>query len=461
MRKILVVDDDRDLRWLLSDLLSREGYQVLTAEDGLEALRQMKIGQPDVILLDLRMPRLNGMETLKKLKKDHNQIPVIMLTAHGDVKSAVEAMKLGAYDYLSKPFNNDDLLLSINRALEKGDLLRQVEELRYRLEDRDSLANVMGTSPSIQEVVRQIEQVAKSNFSVIIQGETGTGKELIAQAIHQRSMRRQNPFVAIDCGAIPESLMESELFGYERGAFTGALRRKEGQFELAQGGTLFLDEIANLTQAIQAKLLRVLEERRVLRLGAKRPLEIDVRVVIASNVDLGTEVKRGNFRQDLFHRVNEFQINVPPLRERKEDILFLAKRFLDQVKQELAKPALVFSVATEEFLLNYDWPGNVRELKNLVRRAALLCEEKEIQPQHFSPLQTKLGIISPPFHSRLETDLEEGLSLTEISKKAQAAMEKEVIQRVLLKTGGNKSKAAKILKVDYKTLHYKIKNYGI
>ena len=312
MPRILIVDDEADMRWLLAEVLRAQGYEVVAAEDGQAALERVLEDTPSAILLDLRMPRLSGMEALKKIKAIDSQVPVIILTAYGDIPTAVQAMRLGAYDYLTKPFRNDDILFSIRRALERQELLARVEDLRSQLGEGGSLRGLMGTSPQIQKVFQQIHQVAWTDFTVILQGETGTGKEIVARAIHQQSPRCEKPFVALDCGAIPDTLIESELFGYEKGAFTGADRRKEGHFELASGGTLFLDEIANLPLPTQSKLLRVLQERRVQPLGAKQAMGVDVRIIVASNAALEDEMRAGRFRQDLYYRLNEFTITIPP-----------------------------------------------------------------------------------------------------------------------------------------------------
>ncbi len=456
MAKVLVVDDEPDMRWLLSSLLKGQGLEVALARDGQEALERVSKEAPQVVLLDIKMPRMDGMEALQKIKEAYPQLPAIILTAYGDVQSAVQAMKLGAYDYLTKPFNNDDLTFTINRALEKVKLLNEVTSLQVMIKNGTGLQEVMGSSSMIRRVFQQIQQVAVTNFTVILQGETGTGKEIVARAIHQHSFRREKPFVALDCGAIPETLIESELFGYEKGAFTGAHRRKEGHFELASGGTLFLDEIANLPLTTQGKLLRTLQERYVQRLGATKPIMVDVRILVASNKILEEEVKAGRFREDLFHRLNEFTITIPPLRERKEDILYLAKLFLDEARMELRKNLRGLSKDAIGLLLSYPWPGNARELKNIIRRAVLLSSDI-IEPEHLSIF----GVNHLVPQVEIEPEVKAGVSLREICDKAAAEVEKQVIQQVLKATMGNKSQAAKLLRIDYKTLHNKIKRYGI
>lgn len=457
MAKILVVDDEPDMRFLLSGILEAQGFEVVLAEDGGVALERVRMAAPSAILLDLKMPKLGGMETLGKLKAIAPQVPVIMLTAYGDIPTVVQAMRLGAYDYLTKPFHNDDIVLTVRRALERQELLAEVEALRARLVEGGSLRELMGQSREIQKVIQQLTQVAGSPFTVIIQGETGTGKELVARAIHQQSARREKPFIALDCGAIPETLIESELFGYEKGAFTGADRKKEGHFQLAEGGSLFLDEISNLPLPTQSKLLRVLQERQVRPLGGKRAVPIDVRIIAASNVSLETEMRGGRFRPDLYYRLNEFSINLPPLRERQEDILYLAKRFLEEACMELRRACHGISEEAAQLLLRHSWQGNARELRNAIRQAVLLSPNV-IRPDHLVTLAA--GGLVAPLDEEPSPGLA-GLSLREAREKAAAQAERQVILRALQAARGNKSKAARLLRTDYKTLYLKMKRYGI
>ncbi|MDP3048816.1 MAG: sigma-54 dependent transcriptional regulator [Thermodesulfovibrionales bacterium] len=451
MERILVVDDDKDLRLNLSSILKDEGYDVLAVEDGREALKAVQNNSPNLALLDIRLPSMDGMKVLEKLKRIDKDLIIIMLTAYGDVKGAVRTMKLGAFDYITKPFDSEELLLIIKRALQTQYLSREVEELRKKLREKKPIEEVMGESPQIKQVLKQVETIAPTNMTVIIQGASGTGKELIAQLIHQKSLRKDKPFVAIDCGAIPETLVESELFGYERGAFTGAETRKEGKFEQANEGTLLLDEIANLTDAVQMKLLRVIQERKLQHLGGKRDISIDVRIIVASNVNLSEAVRAGKFRNDLYHRLNEFQIELPLLTERKEDIPILAKYFLDEADSEFNKKVNGISSEAMKFLLNYSWPGNVRELRNIIKRAVLLAESDSIELGNFPPDNLKL------YGDRRKTDvtqsLDKGVSFEEITKET----EKDLIKRALERSGGNKIKAAEILKMNKKTLYRKIK----
>jgi DNA-binding NtrC family response regulator len=457
MPKILAVDDQADMRWVLTHLLEAQGFEVLTAEDGKEAVEQVKQKRPHVVILDLKMPSLGGMLALEKMKEIDPAVAIIVLTAYGDIPSAVQAMRLGAYDYLTKPFDNEDLLYTVQRALERQELLSQMANLHTQLQT-GGLQAVMGSSLPIQEVFEQIQQVASSNFTVIIEGETGTGKEIVARAIHQYSHRSVGPFIALDCGAIPEALIESELFGYEQGAFTGADRRKEGHFQLAKHGTLFLDEIINLPLPTQSKLLRALQERQIMPLGGTRTIPLDLRLIASSNSNLESEVKAGRFRLDLFHRLNEFTIHIPPLRERQQDVLHLAQRFLAETNLELKKNVRGFSEEAVTSLLGYPWPGNVRELRNVVRRATLLSRDL-IRAEHLSSIASKDAVWRD--FSFGAVDLEQGLSLKEISYMVTARVEREVIQRVLSHTKGNKSQAARLLQIDYKTLYSKIKEHGI
>jgi two-component system nitrogen regulation response regulator GlnG len=453
--KILVVDDEAEIRSLLAAVLQSKGYEVATAEDGAAALQAVPRERPAVVLMDLSMPRMNGMDALPELKRLDPELPVIICTAHADLATAVRAMKLGAYDYLTKPFDVELLILTLERAVERHRLHSRIEELK-RQGQGSSLAERMGGSPAIAQVIQQVAQVAESNFTVLVQGETGTGKELVARAIHQQSPRRQSPFVAVDCGAIPETLVESELFGHERGAFTGAQARREGHFQLAKGGTLFLDEIGNVPLATQAKLLRALEQREVHPLGGARAVTVDARIIAATNSELEESVKAGRFRADLYYRLSEFTIALPPLRSRREDIMHLSQRFLDEVSMELRRPVRRISDEAMQVLLHHDWPGNVRELRNVVRKAALLATDV-VTPEHIPALSA-----SAPAHVRPGAEpVGEDLSLREVAELAAVQAEREVIRHALGSTKGNKSQAARLLRTDYTTLHAKMKRYGI
>jgi DNA-binding NtrC family response regulator len=458
MGRILVVDDEPEVRELVIDLLVREGFEAIGADDGEAAVDHLRRHTAAVVVLDLNMPKLTGLEVLRRTSDMPGRAPVIMLTGVDDLRTAVEAMQLGAYDYLTKPLDTIALTLQVRRALERQTLLAEIDDLKTQLVQSDSLGALVGTSPEIQGVIHRVRQVADFSFTVLIQGETGTGKELVARAIHHESRRRERPFIAIDCGAIPETLIESELFGHEKGAFTGADRRKEGHFSLADGGTLFLDEVANLPAATQAKLLRVLQERMVWRVGARTPTPIDVRIVAACNVALESAIKSGAFRDDLYYRLSEFPIVVPPLRARSGDILALATHFLEEASLELARPVRGFEPDATGALLTYRWPGNVRELRNVVRRAVLVSDGAIGVAQ--------LGLPKADSVDDEPADVGPGVTPSFASLKAArehgaAEAERRAIRAALITARGNKSEAARLLKTDFKTLHVKMKQLGI
>ncbi len=450
METILIVDDNRDMQFTLANILKEEGYETITALDGERAIKEVKARAPNLVLLDIRLPGMDGMRILKEMKNIDKEVIIIMLTAYGDVKGAVEAMRLGAFNYITKPFNNEELALIIKNALRTQYLSKEVEVLRRRLGEKIAIEEVMGDSPAIKQVLKQVDIIAPTNMTVILQGESGTGKELISQMIHQKSLRKDKPFVAVDCGAIPETLVESELFGYEKGAFTGADERKDGKFEQANGGTLLLDEITNLSDNMQMKFLRVIQERKLQHLGGRKDIKMDVRIIVATNTNLYETAKAGKFRDDLFHRLNEFHINLPPLRERKEDIPVLAKYFLDEANQELNKKIKGFSDEAMKFFLNYNWPGNVRELKNLIKRAVLLSDSEYISSSHLS-LNNIACLENKP-------DSNDGLNSFEDASKA---FQRDLIKNALEKADGNKIKAAKILQINRKALYRKMKSLNL
>ncbi len=356
---ILLVDDDPEILWVFSKILSEEGYRIITAEEGKKALAEIEEEKPDLVILDLVMPGMDGIQTLKKAKEIDENLLVIILTAYGSIESAVKAIKLGAYDYLTRPIDNERMKIVIKNALKTQSLTRKVTNLQEQLGEKFKFSNIIGNSSQMQKVYELVKRAAPYDITVLLQGETGAGKELIARAIHWNSSRADKPFVAIDCAALPETLVESEIFGYEKGAFTGADRRKLGKVELAEGGTLFLDEVGNLTPATQVKLLRTLEERKIEHLGGKKPSGVNVRIIAATNVDLREAIKKGLFREDLYHRLNVFSIFLPPLRERKGDVLLLAKHFLQEFNQELNRDIKGFSPEAIKVLLKYQWPGSV------------------------------------------------------------------------------------------------------
>jgi DNA-binding NtrC family response regulator len=461
MKKILIVDDDKDLRFNLSCVLKEEGHEVIDVSDGKQALNALAKKAPDLVLLDIKLPGMGGVELLQEIKGKWNNLPIIMLTANSDVKSAVKAMKLGAYDYITKPFDDEELILIIKKALHTQYLCREVEHLRKKLGQMPAIKETMGESPQIKQVLKQVEIIAATNMTVILQGESGTGKEVIAKMIHEKSLRKDKPFIAIDCGAIPDTLVESELFGYEKGAFTGAEERKDGKFEQANGGTLFFDEITNIPNSIQMKLLRAVQERKFQHLGGKRDISVDVRIIVATNANLSDAVKTGKFRDDLFHRLNEFHIDLPPLRERKEDLPALTKYFLDEANRELDKKLEGFSGGAMRFLLDYPWPGNVRELKNVIKRAVLLADSNHITPACLSLNNGTHPAQFEPQPQAPMSDTKEGASLREAKEKSAGQIEEKMIKEAMVKSGGNKTKAAKILKIDRTTLYSKIKEFQI
>ncbi len=456
--KILIVDDEKHISAALASLVKAEGFKALVGRDGAAGLETIRSESPDLLLTDIKMPGMDGMELMRRAKDVDPDLPIVMITGYAEIHGAVKAIKAGAHDYLSKPFDNQEVVRVIHRALSERDLKRKLKELSNRLQENLPLKETMGPSDAVTRIISEVHRVATSDFTVVIVGETGSGKELIARAIHDASPRSKAPFVPVDCGAIPETLLESELFGHERGAFTGADFQKPGKFETAQGGTLFLDEISNMPLASQAKLLRVLQEKKVYRVGGTRPISVNVRLLVASNQDLLELTGSGSFRRDLFYRLNEFSIVVPPLRERKEDIPYLAKRFLDLANIELKKSVKGFSELALNAMFSYPWPGNVRQLRSTIRRAALLSDGI-ITEKHLD--LKRVPVPGLAFTPKVDGTPWKGLSLREIVDQSTTAVEREVLTQVMRTTGGNKAKAARLLKIDYKTIHGKIKQYGI
>jgi two-component system nitrogen regulation response regulator GlnG len=458
--RVLLVDDEKDFCAVLSHLMNREGVKSLMAHDGETALKIVRLREPDLLILDVIMPGINGMEVLRRVKEVDGNLPVIMITGHAGIHEAVEAIRAGAYDYLVKPFDPLELMKVVRQALAGRALNRKNFNLSIQPQDTTHpLRQLMGPSDAVSRLISDVERVGKSSFAVIILGETGTGKELVARAIHTTSTRRNAPFVPVDCGAIPETLLESELFGFEKGAFTGAEVRKSGKFEAAHGGTLFLDEISNMPLSSQARLLRVLQEKTIYRLGGNKPLAIDVRLLVASNRNLEAAAASGSLRRDLFYRLNEFRIEIPPLRDREEDILYLSKRFLDSTNKELRKDVKGFSDSALGTLVTYEWPGNVRQLQSTIRRAVLLADE--VVKKENLDVKDASNPVSDPTDALEVQALPNVLSLKEIVRKRTISVEREVLTQVLSKTGGNKAKAARMLQIDYKTIHSKVREYGI
>ncbi len=445
-RKILVVDDNGDLRAVLLGILKDAGFSTAEATDGADAVELFRADIPDAVLLDLNMPNMGGIDTLHELKRIDKNVPVVILTGHGDIPTAVESIKSGAYDFCVKPPDFDKLIITLRRAIEMRELEKEVQRAHTALEL--SQEGVFGKSSEMRKVIQQINQVAGTDFSVIIQGETGTGKSYIAGVLHSMSKRAAYPFVRVDIGLIPDTLVESELFGYRKGAFTGADRNKSGYFEGARGGTVFIDELENMSPQMQSKLLTAIEKKEVYPLGSINQVNIDVRFIAATNKDLKNSVRRGLFREDLFYRLGEFIITLPPLRERREDILFFAQKFFLEACDELGKQIRGISDAARGLLLQHSWYGNIRELKNVIRRAVLLANTDMINPGH---LDLMVGC-------RPEEDAPvASLSL----KDSVRELERTKIQEALEKTGGNKTKAAEILRISYKNMSDKIKEYGI
>lgn len=448
MRRVLIVDDEKNMRWVLGQALAADGFEVVEAVDGKEALAAVGEQAPDIMVLDHRMPAPDGMEVLRRLRAAGNTFPIIMLTAHGNVETAVEAMKAGATEYLTKPFDLDELKLAIDKALRISGLAAEVERLREELDREYDVAGIVAAAPSMIAVLEQVRKVAPTNATVMVYGESGTGKELVARALHTLSSRASGPFVSVSAGALPETLLESELFGYEKGAFTGATNAKPGRFELANGGTLFLDEIGDITPAVQVKLLRVLQERQFERLGGTRSVEVDVRVIAATNRDLQQAIADGTFREDLFYRLNVVPIFLPPLRQRQSDIPLLVAHFLDKFKagdKKLSQEAL-------EALVAYQWPGNIRELENTIERMVILSHGDELGLPDL-PAEVRLGPSASRASSAGIVLPDEGCDLEEV--------ELDLIRQALDRAGGSVPKAAKLLGLTTKTLESRMARLGL
>ncbi len=441
--KILVVDDDLEMCGMLSDVLKEEGFFVTTTGDSLEASKILKREEFDVLVTDLKMKGLKGLDLLEGVNKVAPMTPVIIITAFGTIESAIKAMKMGAYDYITKPFQMDEIVLTVRKALENRLLKKEVIRLRKEVESRYDFHQLIGKSPSMQKIYDLIERISDSSSNVLITGESGTGKELVAKAIHYNGVRKEGPFVAINCAAIPETLLESELFGYKKGAFTDAKSDKKGLIFEANEGTLFLDEITEMPLTLQAKLLRVIEEREVRPLGDTNSYPIDVRIISTSNRDIASLIQQGRFREDLYYRLKVIDIEMPPLRERKEDIPILVQHFIHKFSKELKKAVSSVSEDALKILLNYFWPGNVRELENITQRAITLSQHEVILPDDLPA-----SIIQKTDEKLFEKAMGEKFTLDQL--------EKEYIRRVLVETGGNKSKAAERLGLDRKTLYRKL-----
>jgi two-component system response regulator HydG len=488
MKKILIIDDENDLRFVLKRFLSKHGYEVIEASSGKKALELLRSNEVDLILCDFKLDDMDGDVVLKAIKEINATVPVIIITGYSNIKTAVEVMRLGAIDYVTKPLLPEEILLTIRKAIDspaqessapaskQNGFSRSTSDIKRK--EASEQTYIFGDSPDFKNILKQIDLVGPTNYSVIIYGESGSGKEAIAQEIHKKSKRADKPFVAIDCGALSKELAGSELFGHEKGSFTGAINQKVGSFELANGGTIFLDEIANLPYDVQVSLLRVVQERKMRRVGGTKDIDLDVRIIVASNEMLWNASRTGKFREDLFHRFNEFSIQVPPLRERKDDIMIFARHFLNLANIELNKNIKGVSPEVQAIFRDYVWYGNLRELKNVVKRATLLCDEDMIDVKsipfelvHYTKLQfepASAGQVQPTQSSSVSADLQaNNLPPAPVKpdyrehslKSAGIDAEYEVILNALKKVNFNKSKAAKLLQIDRKTLYNKIKQY--
>jgi len=452
-KKILIVDDEESMRHMLTNMLEGE-YDVKSVADGKQALEDMSKDTFDFILCDIKMPGMDGMTVLEEMKRRRILGSLIMMSAYGTTETALEAVKKGAYDYINKPFTSDELILTLKKAEERERLLRENILLKKELEREFVFDNIIGKNPKMLQIFETMKKIADVKSTVLITGESGTGKEIVAKALHFNSLRRDEPFIPVNCGAIPETLLESELFGYVKGAFTGATASRKGLFEEADGGTIFLDEIGELPLLVQVKLLRVLQEGEVRRVGDTRAIRVDVRLIAASIKDLDKETKEGRFRDDLFYRLNVMTIHLPPLRERKDDIPILVDHFLRKYSQKLQKSIDRIEPEVMRLLMNYEWPGNVRELENIIERAIVLAERSTLNTEDI-PEELALG----PARTRISIPF---LGETDLSiKKVERKVEEELIRRALMRTGGNKTQAAKLLEISHRALLYKIKEYGI
>ena len=450
VRRVLVVDDEENLRLVLRTLLRRHGYEVETAESGEEALALVDSFGPDCVLTDVRMPKMGGIDLLVTLRAKGNDATVIVMSAYGNMDQAIEAMKAGAYDYVQKPFKPDEVVLTLRKAEEREALRRENRALREEIRKDFKFEDILAKSPNMQEVFRTIAKVADYKTTVLITGESGVGKELVARAVHRRS-QRPGPFVPVNCGAIPENLLESELFGHKKGAFTDAVQDRRGLFEEATGGTLFLDEIGELPLGLQVKLLRVLEDEKIRRLGETRDITVDVRIIAATHRDLQAETRAGRFREDLFYRLNVLPIHVPPLRERREDIPLLVEHFVSRNNARLGTGLRGLDTEARRLLYEYPWPGNVRELENTIERAMVLADGEFIVAHD---LPERIREARDPVQLQLASG--------ELSvKKTMRIIEEILIRRALQKTKGNRTRAAEILEISHRALLYKIKDYQI
>ncbi len=458
MHSILVVDDEPNYQIVLSELLRDEGYEVFTADSGISGLKIARETDLDLVISDMKMPGMDGIELLAKLKEFNQHLPVILITAYAEVEKAVEAMHLGAFTYLAKPFSNEQLLASVNKAVEHYGLVREIKRLRSEAMPKSGFGGMIGKNPGMLAVYQLIEKVAPTPSSVMITGESGTGKELVDRAIHNLSDRKDAPFISVNCAALAENLLESELFGHEQGAFTDAVSMRKGRFELADTGTLFLDEIGEMPVSLQAKLLRVLQERCFERVGGNTVLNVDVRILAATNKDLKDEVEKGNFREDLYYRLNVIHIHLPPLRERVDDIPALVNHFLDKNAKRLGREKIEISPEALRLLVSLPWEGNIRELENTIERAAILCNDNRIEAEDVQPDSSEL-----PAPQEWSTGLElsqfipEGLSLSEVLN----GIEEKLVRQALEESNNVQARAAEKLGITKSLLQYKMKKYKL
>ena len=461
MQSILVVDDNKDLLENMFEMFTGKGYKTFKSADGETALKIINDSNPDAVILDMKLPGISGSQVLERIQQDiENGMIVIIMTAFGDVEDAVKAIKMGVYDYIEKPFNNEVMFLTIERGLNSQKTKRELINLKRSLDKVLDGEKIFGKSETIRKVLKKVEIVAPTGMTVLIQGKTGTGKEVMANFIYRKSRRNKSPFIAVDCGSIPESLIESELFGFEKGSFTGADKKKQGKFEIANKGTLFLDEIGNLPIEQQRRLLRAVEQKKVVPIGAKSEIEADVRLIASTNVDLAQLVKEERFREDLYYRLTEFVINMPLLRDRLDDILYLANTFVQEANSQLNRKIEGISDEVMGMLVSYSWPGNVRELKNVIRKGCLIAS-KTILPEHIS-LSTNTEEI-PTLRSEMNilSYLDKDIPLKEAVEDVTANVEKQLIESAISKTNGNISRAAKTLGIGRRTLYNKIEKYKI
>jgi DNA-binding NtrC family response regulator len=454
---VLLVEDKDSLRAMLRHALEAQGHTVVEARDEPEAVQQLRQARPAVVLTDLKLPTGDGFGVLRAAKELDSELQVVVMTAYGSIQDAVTAMREGAMDFLAKPVDPDHLLLMVERAIAQRRMLTDYFVLKQELAERRGAPRIIGEDAHLRQVSQQLHRAAATDATVLLEGESGTGKELFARALHALSPRAEGPFVAINCAAIPDTLLETELFGHEKGAFTGAAARKPGRFELAHRGTLFLDEIGELPLPLQAKILRALEEKRFERVGGTQSLHVDVRIVAATNRNLKQRVAERQFREDLFFRLSVFPIQIPPLRERSEDVVILARHFVDKFSREVNKKVLTLSSAAIDELRAYTWPGNVRELQNCIERAVILCDADTIQPRHLN-LSFRQPVAPTAISPWDQIDLSG--TLTDVVKRATTELERRKIEQTIREAAGNKMRAADLLQVNYKTLLQKMKDYG-